>query len=319
MVESHTISSIADEKPILCAGEALVDLMATPADSWAEIDRFVPRIGGAPANAAVAIQRLGGKGAFFGCLADDDPGRWIHQRLSAESVDLSRVVYVKDAQTRLAIVTGPEDQRDFVFYGSPPADSLLRIEHIDDARIERASAIMVGSLLLLSEPGRSAMYRLLDLAIQHKIPITFDPNPRPKSWPDPGDARKLLLPFIRVAKILKLGADEPAILGMTPEQIREEQPEGSVFVLTDGANGCLYWYGEEDSREVPAIPVNSVDATGAGDCFAAALTLRAVERGYGINVEDVRFASAAGALATTQLGAMDAIPDRAAVEQMMKE
>ena len=304
---------------ILCVGEALIDLLATPADSWEAIDQFTPRIGGAPANASVAIQRLGGSAAFLGCIANDDPGIWIRERLDAENVDMSRAISVSRAQTRLALVTGPSDNRDFVFYGHPAADTVLSPENIEQIELDRAAAIMVGSLLLLSEPSCSAMFRLLDLARQRKIPIIFDPNPRVKSWPDPDQARELLLPFIRSARLLKLGMDEPAVLGMSPDEIRSQQPDGSVFVLTDGANGCWYWYGEVDSRRIPAPQVQSVDSTGAGDCFTAALTLRAVEKGWRIGDEDVHFASVAGALATTTYGAMDAIPHRWQVEEMMKE
>lgn len=305
--------------PIICVGEALIDLIANPADSWSEIEQFVPRVGGAPANTAVAIARLGGDSAFLGCLARDQPGDWIQEQLGAFGVDLSRSTVTEHAQTRLAAVTGPADSRDFVFYGSPAADELLTPEHVDDAGLEDASALIASSLLLLTEPGRSAMHRLLERAAQHSIPLTFDPNPRPKSWLDPEQTRRLLLPFIKQAKILKLGASEPTILGMTIEQIRSAQPSDAVLVLTDGANGCWYWYGETDSRLVPSIQVDAIDSTGAGDAFTAALTLRSVEQQGRITFEDIRFASVVGALTTTRHGAMDALPDRASVERMLGE
>ncbi|MEX2425622.1 MAG: PfkB family carbohydrate kinase, partial [Thermomicrobiaceae bacterium] len=198
--------SVGSSAPlIISAGEALIDLLASPTDNWWEIESFVPRIGGAPANASVAISRLGGQAGFLGCLADDPPGDWIRQRLSGEGVDLSKCVAVQNAQTRLAVVTGSVEQRDFVFYGSPPADSLLAPEHVDNAGIEEASAVIIGSLLLLSEPGRSALMRILEIATQKGTPLTFDPNPRRKYWPDPEIARQSMLPFIRSASILKLG------------------------------------------------------------------------------------------------------------------
>jgi fructokinase len=308
-------SGMSPSRPIVCAGEALIDLFADPVDHWAEINGFVPRIGGAPANTSVAIKRLGGHSAFLGCLAVDPPGEWIAGRLDREGVDCSNAELVENAQTRLAVVTGPIEDRDFDFYGSPAADTLLTPEHVDRASLQHASAIMVGSLLLLSEPGKSAMHRILQVAGDHVVPVVFDPNPRPKSWPDQDQARDLLLPFVRQASILKLGAGELDVIGMNVDQIRAQQPDDAVFVLTDGANGCWYWYGEEHSIAVPSIRVEAVDSTGAGDAFTAALTLRYVERSGAIGHEDGRFASIAGALATTQQGAMDALPDRTTVER----
>jgi fructokinase len=315
MQSPHEQSGMSPSRPIVCAGEALIDLIADPADHWAEINGFVPRIGGAPANTSVAIKRLGGHAAFLGCLACDPPGEWIAGHLASEGVDCSHAEVVENAQTRLAVVTGPIEDRDFVFYGSPAADTLLSPKHVDRANLQHACAIMVGSLLLLNEPGKSAMHRLLQVAGDHDIPIVFDPNPRPRSWPDSEQARDLLLTFVQQASILKLGAGELDVIGMSVEQIRGEQPDDAVFVLTDGANGCWYWYGEERSRAVPSIRVDAVDSTGAGDAFTAALTLRYVERHGAIAYEDVRFASIAGALTTTQQGAMDALPDRTTVER----
>jgi fructokinase len=250
-------------------------------------------------------------------MATDQPSAWIRERLLAEGVDISRTVTSSEAQTRLAIVTGPDHQRDFVFYGSPAADTLLTPEDVDRAGIKSAAAILAGSLLLLSEPGRSAMHRLLENAARNGIPISFDPNPRPKSWPDPPKARESMLPFIQSATILKLGASEPDILGMSIQQIRDEQPDNAVLVITDGPHGCWYWYGEGDPIAVPPVKVDSVDSTGAGDAFTAALTLRFVERGGTIEMSDVRFASIVGAMTTTRHGAMDALPDRQSVEAFL--
>jgi fructokinase len=304
---------------IACVGEVLIDLISTPTSDWSRIEQFVPRIGGAPANAAVALRRLGGQSVFIGGLASDAPGQWIRQRLVAEQIDISGSPVLPDAQTRLAAVTGPIDDRSFDFYGSPAADSLLTPEHINASSLAQSAAIMLGGLLLLTEPGRSSLREVLDLADRHDIPIVFDPNPRPSLWPDPRVARDRMMPFIEKARILKLGVDEPSILGLTVDQIRAHQPEDSVLVLTDGARGCWYWYGDAGVRHVPSIPVTAVDSTGAGDAFNAALTLRMVERGQALDDDDLHFASAVGALATTREGAMDALPWRETVERALAE
>ncbi len=304
---------------ITCVGEVLIDLISTPTRDWSEIEQFVPRIGGAPANAAVAIRRLGGTSKFIGALGNDAPAAWIMNRLREENVDISDAPVVTGAQTRLAAVTGPVDDRTFEFYGSPAADSLLTPEHIDASALHQSAAIILGSLLLLSEPGRSAVQRVVEIADHHGIPIVFDPNPRPALWPDPQLARDLLMPIIEQATVLKLGTDELEILGLSAEQIRERQPDQTVLVITDGARGCWYWYGDAEMRHVPSIAIDPVDSTGAGDAFNAALTLGMVERGQAFNEEDIRLANIVGALATTRHGAMDALPWRSDVDQARAE
>lgn len=311
---SHTLPSGA---VIACVGEVLIDLISTPTNEWSRIEKFVPRIGGAPANAAVAVRRLGGRSMFIGGLASDSPAEWIKQRLTSENVEISSSPVIQSAQTRLATVTGPIDNRSFNFYGFPAADSLLTPAHIDASSLQDSAAIMLSALLLLTEPGRSALHRVLELAEQHNIPIVFDPNPRPALWPDPRDACDRMMPFIKQAHILKLGIDEPAILDLTVEQIRGHQPRDSVLVLTDGARGCWYWYGDAETRHVSSIPIEAVDSTGAGDAFNAALTLKLVERGRSLDAVDLRFASIVGALATTREGAMDALPWRDDVERTL--
>jgi fructokinase len=304
--------------PVLCVGEVLVDLIAHDATKWQDITYFEPRIGGAPANAAVAIKRLGGNASFVGCISGDEPGRWIRQRLESEGISLDHADTGSPGQTRLAVVTGPAHNRQFDFYGHPAADTLLIPEHIDRASVSAASAVMFGSLLLLTESSKAAIHHLLEQANRHNVPIVFDPNPRPAMWPDPETTRNHLIPIIKQAKMLKLGRDELRLLGMTADQIRAEQPADSILAITDGANGCLYWYGEIEARQIAPFSVDSVDSTGAGDSFTASLLLRMVSNSGAIDDDDIRFASACGALTTTRVGAMDALPTLNEVEQVLR-
>jgi fructokinase len=306
-------------RPIVCAGEALVDLIADPGGDWGAFDRMIPRIGGAPANMSVAITRLGGRARFVGTLADDGPGRWIRRRLEFEGVDLSDCGNVSGFCTRIAMVTGPSDDREFTFYGESVADHQMTVEHMEQADLASVGAVIAGSLALKAEPSKSAMLRILSICRTRDIPFIFDPNPRPALWPDPADAFNTLRPFIEQATILKLGAGELATLGVDTDALRRTQPANSVLVITDGARGSWYWYGEQRAAFVPSFCVRSVDSTGAGDAFTAALGLRYVQRGRRLERDDVLFASAAGALATTAAGAMDALPTLEQVTAILEE
>lgn len=302
---------------IICAGEALIDLFAPAANEGFALDPLAARIGGAPANMSVAISRLGGTAAFLGCLTDDLPGQWIRSQLADEGVDLSLLRICDEGQTRLALVTGPPDDRDFAFYGHPPVDTLLSPDDLDPGAIAGASAVIVSSLGLTADPSRTALYRLIDICQEHGVPVVFDPNPRRKTWTDPDEALRLMRPIIEQAAVLKMGEQEPALLGVDADGLRAMQPAGACLILTDGPIGCRYWYGDRGPVRVPAITVEAVDSTGAGDAFTAALTLRFVTSSYRISLPDLEFASAVGALTTQSEGAMDALPYPDAVEALL--
>jgi sugar/nucleoside kinase (ribokinase family) len=88
----------------------------------------------------------------------------------------------------------------------------------------------------------------------------------------------------------------------------------SAVVLTDGERGCWFSSGSP-ATFVPAFGVEAVEPTGAGDAFTAAIIARSLASGWApLSVEDVRYAAAAGALATTQPGAWDGLPSRAQLD-----
>jgi len=299
--------------PVLCLGEILIDLIGHPPGPATAVERFVPRVGGAPANVAVGLVRLGVPSAFVGALATDDPfAPMLLDRLATEGVDTRWVTRVSPAQTRLAVVTGPAGQRGFTFYGHPPADSLLRPDDLPAAAIAGAAALYLGALPLTAEPSRSAALRAVDLAVAAGVPVCFDPNPRAQFLAAGPAAREACWQIARAATVLKLSADDLTILGITTDDLLDLAPQARLRVLSRGAAGCDYWTPEMGGHQ-PAFTVQTVDETGAGDAFMAALIARGVETGFRYSPDDIAFAAAVGALATTRHGATDALPTTADV------
>jgi fructokinase len=156
------------------------------------------------------------------------------------------------------------------------------------------------------------------------VPVCFDLNIRPTLWPNLGLARGTCLPIVQSATLLKLSLDDARYLfaaGDDPvatlAEVRRLPPR--FVVLTDGARGA--WFAGPASKEirhVPAVPVAAVEPTGAGDAFTAALIARLLTRDWsGLDDADVRYAAAAGALATTKPGAMDGLPTRGELEAFL--
>jgi fructokinase len=168
---------------------------------------------------------------------------------------------------------------------------------------------------LEAEPSRSAIERAVEIAYDAQVPVCFDVNLRPTLWPSLGVARGACLPIVQSSTLLKLSLDDARHLfdiGDDPHAVMAElrRLPPRFAVLTDGARGA--WFavrGTDDVRHVPAFPVEAVEPTGAGDAFTAALISRLRRIGWdGLGDEDVRYASAAGALATTKPGAMEGLP-----------
>lgn len=311
------MSGSPNSAPVLCLGEVLIDLIAADGATRLEnVTTFAARPGGAPANAAVALARLGVPSAFCGVVGDDPFGSRLRTTLAASDVDASRLRATRDADTTIAFAW-KDNRGDGHFRLLRLADRLLSPDDVDRAGVDRLAALVVGSVALAAEPSRSAVVRAVELAAASRVPVCFDVNLRPSLWPDLGAARATCEPLMRQSTLLKLSLDDARFLfgaDAADAALSRLASFGAPFVvLTDGARGA--WFAQRGQprdvadRFVPAFSVDAIDPTGAGDAFTAAIIARLVERNWTLlDRGDVIFASAAGALTTTRRGAIDALP-----------
>ncbi len=310
-------------QPVLAIGETLIDVIVDDGAPGLETAaRFVARDGGAPANVAVALARLGVDSAFGGVVGDDPFGRRLRAMLDREGVDTSRLLSTPDAPTSLAFAW-KDERGDGHFQLLRLADRLLTGDDLAGFGIGHVAAIVVGSVALAAEPSRQAIGCAVELATAADVPVVFDVNLRPSLWPDIEAAREVCLPIIERSTLLKLSLDDARhVFGV------EDDPEAAVesarrhaphfIVLTDGARGA--WFVDETGaiRHVPAFDVESVEPTGAGDAFTAALVSRLLSRDWSPPSEsDVRYSSAAGALATTKAGALEGLPTASELDELL--
>jgi fructokinase len=312
---------------IVALGEVVADIYRDESPSEKELP-LTARPGGAPANVAVSAARLGEGAAFAGSVGKDLFGDFILRALEAEGVDTSGVRRCEPpTRTSLAFVEiGDEGDRSFTFYRSDPAaDELLDEEDVSRKLLSGASFVNFGSILLIKEPGRSAIHKAAKLARELDVPTAFDVNFREHLWPSVQTAREIVDPLFDLSTVVKLGDDELSpLLGVEdPGEAAERLiPRGASLVLVSlGPEGAFY-ATREFSGSVPAFEVEIVDATGAGDAFfAAALVHLSGDPGYLLDEKRVREAtlrgSAAGALACTDYGAMRALPTKDELERFM--
>ena len=312
----------ANAATILSIGEILVDFIVVDgATSLEAAETFVARSGGAPANASVALARLGLPSAFCGVVGEDQLGSKLRAELAAEGVDTSRLRRIGDESTTLAFAWKDPDG-DGHFWLLRGADTQLTADDANAAGVAGLGALVVGSVALSAQPSRGAIERAVGLAHQSGVPVVFDVNLRPTLWRDLGSARPACEEVARSSTLVKLSLDDAS--GLFGPQV---SPEAAIYtiqslgpravVLTDGERGCWFSSGAT-AIFVPAFRVQSVEPTGAGDAFTAAIVARCLASGWApLTDEDVRYAAAAGALATTRPGAWDGLPNRAQLDDFL--
>lgn len=135
---------------IVSFGEMLIDFVPTVSGvSLAEAPGFLNAPGGAPANVAIAVTRLGGKSVFVGKLGDDEFGHMLAGILKQNGVQADGINFDKGARTALAFVTLRADgEREFMFYRNPSADMLLTPDELNLDVIRSVSAIVIKSLFI---------------------------------------------------------------------------------------------------------------------------------------------------------------------------
>jgi fructokinase len=312
------------DKPVLCAGEMLIDLIVSDSSTQLQdAEKFEARPGGAPANVAVALARLGVKSAFCGVVGFDPFGTKLRSTLDENRVDTSRLRETFDADTTIAFAW-KDPRGDGQFRLLRLADRLLSPGDIVAAGIEEVEALVVGSVALAAEPSYSAIMRAVEIADTASVPICFDVNIRPTMWTDLAVARAACEPVLTRATLLKLSLDDACFLfGIDSAGTAWERLHSlgiPFIVLTDGSRGS--WFAVKSDRDqfVSAFTVDAIDPTGAGDAYTAAIISRLIARNWQtLTADDIVFASAVGALTTTRRGAMEALPTIAEVEAFIAD
>jgi fructokinase len=308
----------------LCVGEALIDFVAhaNVGDIGAS-DLFHRAAGGAVANVAVGIARLGGAARFAGTISRDPFGRYLLRTLAHENVNVDGVRLV-EAHTTLAFVArGEAGARDFFFLREPGADSQLSTGDISPHDIAQARVVHFGGVLLSSEPARSTCLEATASARSSGALVSFDPNARPALFADAREMQRWLLLGCAAAHIVKLSEEDLDAMGMQPAEARKLlNATTRAVIVSRGARGAGWISSDGANGEVASPRVHVVDTTGAGDAMMAAILWRlshAHEMSLSADslADAARYGCAAGALACLREGAIPALPTAAELEAML--
>ena len=316
----------------LCAiGEALIDFIPErKGQRLKDVAAFKRAAGGAPANVAGAVSRLGLPARLLTKTGNDAFGDYLIESFNSAGIDTSFIKRDSTKETPLAFVSLADDgNRDFQFYRKNSADLFYSPEDLTPEVLDGCGILHFGSVDLVESPMKQAHRKLLRMAAEKGIMISFDPNLRPSLWNDDVKLKETVLEFMPQADIVKISEEElEFITGKT--EIREALPE-----LLQGKTRCVLYtcgkdgaaaYTEQWSVSRPGLRVEARDTTGAGDSFTGAFLSSLLSYGItditevsaGQMEEFLDFANAYAARTTTAEGGLTAMASKQEFDEWMR-
>jgi fructokinase len=323
---------------VVCFGEMLIDFVALERDvPVGHASRFEKAAGGAPANVAVGLAKLGVPVAFMTQVGNDPFGHFLSETLHENGVDTSAVIFTDDARTALAFVSiEASGERSFAFYRKPSADMLMTVDDLDRRLLENAAIFHFGSITLIDEPIHSTTLAAIQIAKDYGALISYDPNLRSVLWPSLEAAHAGMLSGLHRANIVKMNDEELAFLTRHNDLQQTAtivsaarslwHDDLALMVITQGNQGCIA-LNQQSHWQVDGCSINVEDTIGAGDGFMAGLLAGLIMR-QTTQITDhierdiipiLQQANAIGALTASKRGGIPALPNTETVKRFLVE
>jgi ribokinase len=267
--------------------------------------------GGKGANQAVAAARLGADVVLIGRVGADVFGKELIKNLRENGIDTKYIIEDSETYTGLALIMVDEDGDNILAVASG-ADMRIRKEDIDRAEeIIKLSDIL---LIQLETPLQIVEYAI-NIAFNKGVKVLLNPAPAQKLSKDLLKKVYVLIPNEKEAELLSnVKIKDLNSSKISAKKLLENGTKNIVITL--GKNGSII-ATKEETVHINGLNVNAIDTTGAGDAFCGALAV-ALSSGKELK-EAVIYANYAGALATTKIGAQEALPTKEELENFKRE
>lgn len=288
-------------------GDAVVDLLPL------ENRQYEACAGGAPLNVAVGASMLGQKSGFIGRVGRDDFGLFLRETLALAGVDTQHIEIDEHRHTSTVLVSlDKHGDRQFDFLVNPSADQFLSQQALPQFDND---ILHFCSLALVAPQCRQTLQQAVAAVRTAKGLVSFDLNVRSQMWSDEVTMRQEVEHAALDADILKMSEEEWLWLTRTDDpdlaRLQLDTFPAGLKIVTQGERGALVFW-RHTCFSFSGYQVDSVDTTGAGDAFAAGLLAGLAEHGWPDSAaalaQRIEQACACGALATTQKGALTAMP-----------
>ena len=232
---------------VICLGEILFDCLADElGKSMSEVTSWTSYPGGAPANVACALAKLGTPSAFIGCVGKDNQGQHLVQLLESIGVDVSGIQYHPQAPTREVYVTrSNQGDRTFAGFGDQAvdqfADAYLQADLLPVELFLEAEYLVLGTLELAYPQTRAAVFHALELAVEYHLKIVLDVNWRPMFWLDQAEALPMIQQLWQYVDFVKLAEEEAQWLFDTADA-------GAIFYRLGSVEGVLVSNGDAQGQ-----------------------------------------------------------------------
>ncbi len=315
---------------VAAIGELLVDF------SYIETDdnqpAFKQTAGGAPANVACMVAKLGANASFIGKIGKDLFGKYLKDILNENKVNTKGLILDERFFTTLAFVRKNEDgDRDFAFYRDDrtSADLNLTYGEINLKIIDECDVLHFGALSLTSEPTRSATTNAVEYAKQQGKIISYDPNWREDLWQSKEAALKTMRGVLPYVDIIKLSEKELQIItdcdSLIPSVAYLIKSGVKIVCITQGAKGCII-ASKRGIDRFEGFNTPIVDTLGSSDIFFGGFLYKLLELGKNVDeldFDDIKelatFANACGALSAAHKGAIPSMPKLCEVEELIEK
>ena len=295
-------------------GRAGMDMFADPIGTKSEFaESFTSDLGGSSANICAGLCKLGSKASLVTSVSDDAIGRFCINRLNYYGVGTEYVKSVAgEFRTSLAIYESCIDNFQNVIYRNGAADFEVKPSEMDEVDYSQFTALITAGTVFAGQPSRDATFRAFENARAQGIPVIFDIDYRPYSWPSPQVASEVLSRAGEESDMI-VGNDEEfgfmaGDIDKGLEKARDLASKGNRLVIYKmGEEGAITLYNDEEIK-TGIFPTDAIKPVGAGDSFMAGL-LSSLASGYNLKNSVIR-GSACASIVVSLPGCAPAMPDK---------
>ena len=256
---------------ILCVGEVLIDFIGHQSGVLINETRDYHRyLGGSPANVAMNSARLGLNAVMVATVGDDGFGEYILERLGGIRVNTNQIKKIERIPTSVIFVSRTDSTPDFIPFRK--ADFNITEDQIPKELLSNTHIFHTTCFALSKNPAQSTILKKAEEAFNLGCKLSIDVNYARKLWDSQEEALNVVKAYCKLNPLVKISEDDMLRL------FEKKLPHEDIFnffheqgvdtvCLTLGSKGVKLSQKGEKIIELPAIKINVVDATGAGDAF----------------------------------------------------
>ena len=306
----------------IIVGRAGIDFFTDPGVASEDAERVSVGLGGSSANIGAGICKLGGKSALVTRVSDDSVGDYCVNQLEHYGVDTKYVSPIGgEYRNSLAFYDSRLEGHRSVIYRNGAADFQMEMADVEAVNYADYGALITAGTVFAAEPSRAATFHAFALAKQAELPIIFDVDYRPYSWPSPQVAEDVLSRAAAECDMIVGNDEEFGFMAGSIDKglakARElSKTSAAIVVYKMGPEGAITFADGEEIR-TGIYPVQALKPTGAGDSFMAGL-MTSIAAGHDLKTSILR-GSACASVTVSKPGCAPAMPDTKTLETFLAE